>query len=469
MNQQIIRRSMFLFCVGLVLAGCSSVDPEKNISQNTTENEEILSESSRQPAPEGVVTPPQDVTDVSLEESEIIHTAEAKEDPAEKQVIEKKAPEKVLTQYTFIHSFSRAQVEAATDRFHLNYAHKPAQYAVKKYQVRFLTRHEGEEKIKGYALAYIPTDAPQPIPLMVTAPGTTGIDDRCAPSKEDISVANWGDYEGFNLSYAGQGYGVIMPDYSGFNDEDGLHHYFIAHLEGKVILDSGRALREIMQEENISFEPGFFLNGYSQGAHATLAAADMNGEYAPDILLRGIIGYGAAANVFDLLKNNAHLAPYFIYAYSDFYGRDRFDPEEIMESEWVTTLEKDTTSKCVGEAGEYYGHKERPLYSQKFQEALFGNNLQQKFPQVYKLMVLNNTGLRDFDVPVFLLQGETDTITPLESQKIYAQELCRQGKRVTFHELPGIDHVYTRQSTHHETLRWIEALRNDEDIPDYCS
>ena len=157
--------------------------------------------------------------------------------------------EYVLLTHNKVATYSKAQTDGFIRRFYGGYPYEPSNYSVEKWEITFTTRHEKNKEITGNAIVYLPVGE-GPFPIMGSASGTTGIDDACAPSRENVNIANWGDYEGYHASFAGQGYAVVFPDYSGFNDTDGLHHYFIADLEAKVVLDSIKALRNLAEEQN---------------------------------------------------------------------------------------------------------------------------------------------------------------------------------------------------------------------------
>jgi pimeloyl-ACP methyl ester carboxylesterase len=372
----------------------------------------------------------------------------------------------VLKSRTKVTTFSPTEVNQLARRFYSGYSYEPAQYSVEKWSIRFETRHENNTLITGNALVYVPI-GDGPFPILGSAAGTTGIDDACAPSRENVRVANWGDYEGYHAAFAGQGYAVVFPDYSGFNDTDGLHHYFVADLQAKVVLDSLKALRNMAAQINLPLEDKIFLSGYSQGAHSILAAADIWKTYAPELPISGLITYGAANHTIDLIRFNSHLGPYLIYAYEDLYGTEVVNRNDLLQPRFAQNLEQDHL-KCVGDVGNYYGYDGSRVYSDALWYSLTNNSLAADFPQFHEALSKNISGYGDWQAPTLILQGATDRITPPEQNRRMLERLCSDNKPTTYRELASTNHVFTRQRSFNDTLTWIEAVNSGENFPNSC-
>ena len=75
------------------------------------------------------------------------------------------------------------------------------------------------------------------------------------------------------IVFAPGGYVVCMPDYLGLGLGEGLHPYCHAKSEATATVDMLRATRQVCDEQDIHLNDQTFLFGYSQGGHATMAAA----------------------------------------------------------------------------------------------------------------------------------------------------------------------------------------------------
>ena len=140
--------------------------------------------------------------------------------------------------------------------------------------------------------------------IYVFGSGSTGLRDSCRPSREHIAGIRWGLYRSHVLAHSGQGSIGVMPDYMGFGDPNRYQYYMVAQCEARVMLDSIRAIKNLIIKNEISGinKTYHFIAGFSQGGHAAYAAADYREEYASEIELHGVIGYGPSTNLFSLLK-----------------------------------------------------------------------------------------------------------------------------------------------------------------------
>jgi pimeloyl-ACP methyl ester carboxylesterase len=118
------------------------------------------------------------------------------------------------------------------------------------------------------AVVLIPERPLAGAPVVIAGHGSVGFASKCAPSLLDLSTGV-GDHDYPPVFYrlAGYGYTVIAPDYAGFayGQPPG---YFNAEDEAHAILDATRAAAKILSTppSKVAFV------GYSQGAHAVIAA-----------------------------------------------------------------------------------------------------------------------------------------------------------------------------------------------------
>jgi len=79
------------------------------------------------------------------------------------------------------------------------------------------------------------------------------------------------------------------------------------------------------------------------------SAADHQKTYAPNVPLRGVIGFAATTDVGALLASAAYDAPFVLLAYRSAYGA-AIDPSEVVAPRFVPTLEQDAGSFCANRA-----------------------------------------------------------------------------------------------------------------------
>ncbi|WP_446222293.1 lipase family protein [Nocardia sp. IBHARD005] len=135
----------------------------------------------------------------------------------------------------------------------------------------------------------LPWNGPGPRPLVAVAPGTQGQGDQCAPSKGFAELIHyrfpldvWVSYE-MTTAYSllARGMAVVMTDYHGLGTP-AVHDYVNRAAEAHAVLDSIRAAESLT---GITRPSAIF--GYSQGGGAAAAAAELQGDYAPELDVRG--------------------------------------------------------------------------------------------------------------------------------------------------------------------------------------
>lgn len=344
-------------------------------------------------------------------------------------------------------------------------------YNLDVYHLRYKTVDQNDQVTEIEADLYVPqVEDPTGFPVLVYAPGTTGLDDRCAPLNERTSGSNWGAYHSYMLEYAAQGFIGIFPNYQGFNDPNQAHPYFISELQARALLDAVRATYNAFDKSpQIAARPldAVFIAGYSSGGHAAFAAKDFVASYASEVPLKGIIGHGPTTNIEVLFKEDAVFSPYIVRAYRDFYGPEVVNPADVLQDRWVTNFEADVMSRCVDNIFRYYSSNARQMYRPEFLEALFADRLQVRVPAFQAALEANASGLspEGVDIPVLILQGTADQVVTPPSQMQFAVSLCELGNHVTYISYPAVSHPNIRRASFRDTINWMESITNG-DLPE---
>lgn len=313
----------------------------------------------------------------------------------------------------------------------------------------------------------LPAEVTEPF-VHVFGPGTTGLDNLCAPSRELTDGVNFSNYLTYGLTVAAQGVPVLIPNYLGLNDPERLQPYFSVTDEAHVMLDGGRALRDFVAEArpDAAVEHVFF-GGYSQGGHASLAAADALADYAPELPLGGVVGYGSSADLEALLRDWQVAAPYIVFVMSELF-LGTVDPAEILLPYYAENLVEEVTVNCVDGIQQNFPRDPDALFQPAFVEALYEGDLSTAFPAFYKALEANKPGLSGHGVPVLINQGSNDTVVRLSSQNAYVEALCASGAAVRYAVYEGVLHD-TRWEALDDTLAWMRARAAGEDAPSDCA
>ncbi|MFW5695069.1 MAG: alpha/beta hydrolase family protein [Alkalispirochaeta sp.] len=367
-----------------------------------------------------------------------------------------------VTSFTFQERLTAAEIDRAGEPLFEEFPRPDARYGVDIYEVTFVTRDADGTLLDALATLYLPVaDDAEDVPVLAFGSGTTGIGDQCAPNGEVPEETRWGWYRQNMQAYAGQGIITIFPDYVGFNNPDIPQRYFSKAAEGHLMLDALRAVRvaydEYADQIDTAVRPGDVnvTSGYSQGGHAALAALDMNDEYAPDLTVAGAIGFGSTNSVEMLMKEAGYYSPYIIYTYQQIYGTDQVDPAELLQDQWVETLEEDVMGMCVDEFQHYYPFEREPLYTEAFYDALYSDTLDQEFPTFKRILDENESGLDNHGKPVLMIQGNQDIIVTNDAQRAFVERLRESGSSVDLVEMEGVRHRHTRPAGFARSVEFI--------------
>ena len=136
-------------------------------------------------------------------------------------------------------------------------------------------------------------------PVIGYAPGTQGMADRCAPSRQ---FSEGIEYEGIGIEgLLLRGYAVAMPDYEGLGTV-GVHTYMDRVSQGRATLDVVRAAQRLSGTGLSSTSP-VGLMGYSQGGGAAASAVELASTYAPELRLKGAVVGAVPADLTKVATN----------------------------------------------------------------------------------------------------------------------------------------------------------------------
>ncbi len=348
-------------------------------------------------------------------------------------------------------------------------------YPVDMVRITFETVDEFSEIVETQADLYIPyVESEEAFPVLGHAAGTTGIGNGCAPLDERSTGRSWGAYHSQSLAYAAQGYIVVFPNWLHFDDPQRIHYYFVSEFQAHTLLDAVRAAYRFWdrdQELDTQARPAqaAFMMGYSSGGHAIFAAKDRARDYAPELPIEGVIGFGPVTNPELLLQEDPIFGPYLVYAYRDFYGEDIIDPAEVYQPPWVADFEDDVLSICVDGIFSTYSHSARRMYEPEFREVLYDGRLDAVYPEFAEKLAENTAGLAGgTDIPVLILQGTADTVITPPSQREFRDQLCALGNSVTWIEYGAATHADTRWRSYDDALAWMEDAAQGSAPPSDC-
>ncbi|MEJ2855889.1 lipase family protein [Saccharothrix sp. CCNWLW140] len=134
---------------------------------------------------------------------------------------------------------------------------------------------------------------PATAPIVSFASGTYGPAFRCTPSEMERIGASY-EQPAIN-DMLNAGYAVVMTDYEGYHP-DPKTTYITGRSEGHAVIDVVRAAQKL-PGTGLSRTAKVVFRGYSQGGGASLWAAQLQPEYAPELNLVGAVGGGVPADL----------------------------------------------------------------------------------------------------------------------------------------------------------------------------
>ena len=266
-------------------------------------------------------------------------------------------------------------------------------------------------------------------PVIAWAHATTGVGDRCAPSK------GFAELEGRDAilnSYLRRGHAIAQTDYEGLGTPR-THPWLIGVSEGRSIIDSVHAARAIDPAIGKRWIP----MGVSQGGHASLWAGGVaQSSWGKDLRLVGI----------------AALAPSSLNA--PFFQTVRGQTAPSGLTGWAATLlaGAGTTGLDVRPLLTPLGVSTWPQLQTKCYPEIKGPGSfgrlapadilrpDADFEPLYRVLEANEPATLHLRAPVFIGQGLADTsVAPAATEHLIAQ-LRAHGASVDYHAYPGAQH-----------------------------
>lgn len=275
---------------------------------------------------------------------------------------------------------------------------------------------------------------------------TSGVVPTCAPSlMPDTAGMIWGLSE-----MLARGYVVAATDYPGLGTP-GVHPYLIGESEGRAVLDSVRAARDL---PNASASGRFAVWGHSQGGHAALYTGQVAARYAPDLKLVGVAAAAPATylvELFDADKSSPTGKELTAMALWSWSKLTRDPATSVVEPDAMNVYET-MAQDCIESLPEFekLDKAERPLQREPYLK------VDPTEVDPWKgIMIRNSPGQAPAGAPVFIAQGTADTTVRPEITKQFGETLCKQGTPVSFVELPGVTHTFAARDSASAALRWM--------------
>ena len=306
-----------------------------------------------------------------------------------------------------------------------------------------------------------------PRPLIVYGPGTQGLGDQCAPSRQFNQGIHWSPFLDFTFNYeemfvatmVARGFAVVMTDYEGLGTP-GVHTYVNRVAQANAMLDAGRAAARL---PGTSLDPHgpMALFGYSQGGGAAASAVELASEYAPELRIVGAYAGAPPADLEELIPfaDGSVLVGVIGYALNSVMATypEYADVVRAALSPMGEKLVDDTQYQCVEETALRFRFK----HLQDF----FNGDVTQVVtnPLFRKLFDSQHLGRFKPDAPVLIVSNRYDPLVPYRAAAQLGRDWCAQGADVQFwtNEQPPlfnklvVNHALPQFVDGERAMRWI--------------
>jgi alpha-beta hydrolase superfamily lysophospholipase len=290
-------------------------------------------------------------------------------------------------------------------------------------------------------------------PVVAWAHGTTGIADTCTPSHAPDAAVKIP----FVADLLTRGAVVTATDYEGLGTP-GRHPYLVGASEGRGVLDSLRAARNLRATDA---SKQVVVYGHSQGGHASLFAGELAASYAPELRLRGVEAGAPAADAATIASAAANLPRAAGFALLEFAGFHAAYPKAALEA----VLTPDAIAKsaivdqaCIREVIGAYAAGPVPITStDPLAVKPWGKILRQ-----------SSAGGHDPGAPLLVVQGDADQVVPKALTDSFVQKACARGDTLEYRVYPGADHAGSLFAGKTDILAWLDARLAGEPAPSTC-
>lgn len=288
-------------------------------------------------------------------------------------------------------------------------------------------------------------------PVVSWAHPTTGITDKCAPSRIDNP---YGDVQGLQ-QFLAKGWVVTATDYQGLGT-DGMHPYLVGSSEARGTIDIVRAARAIVSGVKVSNRYAVF--GHSQGGQAVLFVGQMAQSYAPDLQLLGVAAAapaGELAQLFNADKDTAAgavLGSYAVESWSNLFG---YSVGSVVHSNFQRRVEA-VSNKCVV-GGSRLDDLELGIDDLILKGRMWSSD-PATTPPWSEQFALNTAAQVPIPVPVLVTQGTDDKIVRPWSTVDLVQAYAANGTRITETPMPGVDHMKAGRASVPYVVPFFSAL-----------
>ncbi|MEQ9299330.1 MAG: lipase family protein [Cyclobacteriaceae bacterium] len=306
------------------------------------------------------------------------------------------------------------------------------------------------------------------IPIGITDPDVLSIQHATFFADEEAPSEN-GDFSVVRRKsiFAAAGNVVFLPDYIGYGETgDLVHPYFQKSSLAQSSYDFILAGREfLLSKTSIDFDKPLHLAGYSEGAYATLALANLIEAQEPDLDL-GLLSLGSGA--YDLEATVSEFVgsidqpmaciacnAFFVYAYQHYHqlggALSTYIKSPFAELIEGGLLNGDYNAAEIAAA--------LPVSGIDLFDEAFVARYENEEEEVFQNLLEQNSISKLPNARLMIIHGNEDGVAPVFNSRDLAQNATAQGKDASYIELPGVNHFDGIIDWGFLTLQELDQLR----------
>lgn len=337
----------------------------------------------------------------------------------------------------------------------------PRFYRARAWRILYATRDFRNRPIASSGIVVLSDYAPKEPSrrnIVAWAHPTTGVARRCAPSLR-------GEATGIILGLpelVARGYVVVATDFPGLGTV-GPIGYLVSRGEAFATLDSVRAARQIPE---VGGSNRFALWGYSQGGHAALSAENWVERYAPELSLVGTAAVAPPTELKAIFTSTmGSVAGRVLTAMTldSWTTKYNVSLDSAVIPAAISTV-RSVSNACLDDLDGKLAalSAQRPLPDPFLKQGVLDRVPWDRIVTENSLFGVSGKA------PLFIAQGENDSIVPREVTAHFIQSACRSKARVQYLVLPVKSHGSSAKAAVNPALNWIDDRFAGRPAPSNC-
>ncbi len=291
-------------------------------------------------------------------------------------------------------------------------------------------------------------------PVVSWAHGTTGMHDRCAPSRSPTAATDLV----MAPEFLARGYVVAATDYEGLGTP-GPHPYLVGESEGRSVLDAAHAAGNLAAT---GADETVVVAGHSQGGQAALFAGEIAPAYAPELRVRGVAALAPTTEMATQFGGLAAAPDQKGFLAMQMEGiRAAFpkaDVDAVLAPEAESALRSLDGTACV--LATLAGFRDQGITVLRAAPSSVAS--------VRAALRRSTPGDAATRIPIAVFQGAQDPLVLAASTAAYVARACASGDRVAATVYPDRDHVTVLAGASTDLLRWLDDRIAGNPAPSTC-